>query len=75
MTNEYLEKLRSINVGRRTRDRVEEGYTPDGQRYKAVTNEFNATVTERSNPGTGVSQHQDVHLRPETVRWKNGEVQ
>jgi hypothetical protein len=67
-----LDKLKTVSVGRRTRDHVTEGRTPDGGRYKAVTDELNNTVTERTDGVTGVSEHQDVTLRPETVHQKIG---
>ena len=71
MTNEYLEKLRSVGSlkGGRTRDRVAEGRDADsGQRWKATTDELNNTVTERTERApSGVSERQDVHLRPATV--------
>lgn len=70
MPNEYLERLQSIGViGKRTKSRVHEGRDADtGQRWKATTDEMNNTVTERSARGpSGVTERQDVHLRPETV--------
>ena len=72
-----LDKLRSIRVGSRTRDRVQEGRNAEtGARYKATTDELNNTVTERSERGpSGVSERQDVHLRPETVKYKMGDPQ
>jgi hypothetical protein len=76
MGNEYLEKLRSVGVmkGGRTRARVTEGRDVDtGTRWKATTDELNNTVTERTErAASGVSERQDVHLRPETVRYKLG---
>lgn len=69
--NEYLDKLRSVGViSRRTGQRVEEGRDIDsGQRWKATTDELNNTVTERSSlTPSGVTERQDVHLRPETVK-------
>jgi hypothetical protein len=77
MTNPYLEKLRSVGVmrGGTTKDRVTEGRDADtGTRWKATTDELNNTVTERTErAASGVSERQDVHLRPETVRYKLGE--
>lgn len=58
-----LEKLRSLSVGKRTRDRVKEGRDATGKRFKAVTDELNNTVTERGD------NRQDVHIRvPEPIR-------
>lgn len=65
-----LEKMRSIAVGRRTRDRVVEGKTEDGGRYKSTTDELNNTVTERSSGISGVSEGQDVTMRPQTVKGR-----
>lgn len=59
------ERLLSLGyLGRgRTRDRVREGRDEAGQRFKAVTDELNNTVTER-----GLNR-QDVHIRaPEPIR-------
>lgn len=70
MSNEYLDRLRSVGViGQRTRVRVKEGHDTDtGTRWKAVTDELNNTITERSERSpSGVTERQDVHLRPETV--------
>jgi hypothetical protein len=53
-----LEKMRSISVGRRTRDTVVEGRRPDGARYKATTDELGNTVTEHAK-----GDRQDVHIR------------
>lgn len=77
MASEYLEKLRSISVGTRTRDKVQEGRDSDtGARWKATTDELNNTVTERSENGpSGVSERQDVQLRPGTVHYKFGQAQ
>lgn len=66
-----IEKMRSIGViSKRTRPLVDEGrqHPESGMRYKAVTDENHATVTEHSAPGaTGTSIRQDVHVRPKTV--------
>jgi len=74
MTDIDLDKLRSIRVGSRTRDKVREGRdAATGGRWKATTDELNNTVTERSEATpSGVSERQDVHLRPGTVRYKMG---
>ena len=65
-----LDKMRTIGVmPNRTRPTVESGVRPDGVRFKAVTDEHNNTVTERSGPGaTGVSDGQDVLIRPKPIR-------
>ena len=62
------EKLLSLSVGKRTRDRVEEGRDEKGQRFKATTDELNNTVTER-----GLNR-QDVHIRVEPIRIKAEEL-
>ena len=70
MGNEYLDRLRSVGViGQRTKARTREGRDADtGQRWKATTDELNNTITERSERSpSGVTERQDVHLRPETV--------
>jgi hypothetical protein len=56
---------------------VREGRDADtGGRWKSTTDELNNTVTERSqNTPSGVSERQDVHLRPGTVHYKMGESQ
>lgn len=75
--NEYLEKLRSIGtISRRTTSRVQEGRDAEtGGRWKATTDELNNTVTERSErTPSGVSERQDVHLRPDTVHYKMGDT-
>ena len=61
-----LDRLRSVGSlsHGRTRDQVAEQRLPDGTRTKAVTDENNATVTEHSKAGTGVSHRQDVMVRP-----------
>jgi len=63
-----LEKLRSLSVGHRTRNRVVEGRRADGVRVKATTDELNNTVTEHASKDDRV----DVTIRPETVRLKMG---
>lgn len=74
MTDIDLDKLRSIRVGSRTRNKVREGRDADtGGRWKATTDEHNNTVTERSaQTPSGVSERQDVMLRPDTVQFKTG---
>ena len=74
MGNEYLEKLRSVGTMKRgrTRDRVAEGRDAEtGARWKATTDELNNTVTERTERApSGVSERQDVTLRPATVHQR-----
>lgn len=75
MSNAYRDKLLSIGViSRRTRTTVCEGRAhPDsGLPFKASTDDRGNTVTEHGAAGSGVSQRQDVLLRPETVRAKRG---
>ena len=71
MSNTYREKLLSIGYlsKGRTRNRVAETREQDGSRTKATTDELNATVTEHSRRGTGVSFRQDVMLRPKALHW------
>lgn len=59
-----LDKLRSIGyLGRgRTRNRVQEGRDEAGNRFKAVTDELNNTVTERGD------NRQDVRVRVDPIR-------
>lgn len=58
-----LEKLRSLSVGRRTRDRVEEWRTGDGERHKAVTDELGNTVTQHAK-----GDRQDVLIRAPHIK-------
>lgn len=59
-----LDKLRSIGVltGGRTRARVREWRSGDGERHKATTDELNNTVTQHAR-----GDRQDVMIRPDTV--------
>lgn len=64
-----IEKLRTLQVkGSKSKNRarpVEGRVHPDsGLPYISRTDENNATVTEHSRPGTGVSVRQDVEVRP-----------
>lgn len=74
--SEYTEKLRSVGFlsSGRTRSRSESGRShPDsGLAFKATTDEAGNTVTEHSEPGSGVSCRQDVELHPELVQKKIG---
>lgn len=67
MSNPYRDKLLSINIGKRTKDKVREWRSDDGERHKATTDELNNTVTKHAN-----GDRQDVMLRPETVRFHGG---
>jgi hypothetical protein len=70
MSNSFREKLLTIGViSKRTRPTVVEGRAhPDsGLPFKATTDEQNNTVTEHGALGAGVSQRQDVHIRPKVV--------
>jgi hypothetical protein len=66
-----LERLRSIGhlKGGRTGSRSTSGreHPESGLPFKATTDELGNTVTEHSDPGSGVSVRQDVEIRPETV--------
>jgi hypothetical protein len=72
MGSEWLEKMRSVGVlrGGRTRDRVQSGrdHPETGKPWLAVTDELGNTVTEHSEPGSGVAFRQDVEICPGTVR-------
>jgi hypothetical protein len=72
-----VEKMRSIGViSKRTRPTVREGreHPETGRPFKEVTDELNNTVTEHSTAGgaPGVSDRQDVNVRPKTVHTKIG---
>ena len=61
MSNPYRDKLLSIsfiNGPLPSKPRVREGRDENGDRYKAVTDENNATVTQRAG------DRQDVTIRP-----------
>ena len=70
--SEFSDKIRTIGYlsGGRTRSREQSGREhPDSHLpYKAVTDELGTTVTEHSEPGSGVSARQDVHIRPDAMR-------
>lgn len=60
MTKVDLDKLRSISVGSRTRNKVVEGRTGrDDHRFKATTDELGNTVTEHNTRDDRV----DVNIR------------
>lgn len=72
--NAFREKLLTIGViSKRTRPVVTEGreHPETGRPFKAVTDELNNTVTEHSAVGRapGISDRQDVEMRPKMVRW------
>jgi hypothetical protein len=72
-----IEKMRSIGViSKQTKPRIEEGrqHPDSGRPYKATTDELGNTVTEHSAPGPapGVSDRQDVNVRPKVVRMQIG---
>lgn len=66
-----LGKLRSIGhlKGGRTMSRSTSGreHPDSGLPFKTVTDELGNDVTEHGAPGTGLSQRQDVEIRPEPV--------
>lgn len=68
-----LEKLRSIGhlKGGRTMSRAVSGreHPDSGLPYKTTTDELGNDVTEHGRRGAGVSERQDVEIRPETVRY------
>jgi hypothetical protein len=72
MATEWQDKMRSIGFlsGGRTGDRERSGreHPDSGRPWKSVTDEAGNTVTEHSDPGSGVSCRQDVEIRPATVR-------
>jgi hypothetical protein len=75
--SDFSNKVRTIGVITRiSKPTVREGKAhPDsGRPYKATTDEAGNTVTEHSAPGPapGVSDRQDVTVRPETITIKLG---
>lgn len=65
-----IEKMRSIGViSKRTKPEIREGKNhPDsGLPYKATKDEQGTTVTEHGTRKSGVSERQDVHVRPSIV--------
>ena len=67
MSNPYRDKLLSIgfiNGPLPSKPRVEEGRDEHGHRYKATTDENNATVTQRAG------DRQDVVIRPKPAQAK-----
>lgn len=76
MATEWQEKMRSIGVlrGGRSRPREVTGreHPDSGKPWRSVTDEAGNTVTEHSDPGSGVSCRQDVEIRPDIVVSKAG---
>jgi hypothetical protein len=76
MGSEWLEKMRSVGVlrGGRTRSTAQSGreHPETGKPWQSVTDELGNTVTEHSEPGSGVAFRQDVEIRPGTVRAQAG---
>jgi hypothetical protein len=74
--SEFSDKIKTVGVlrGGRTRSREETGreHPDSGKPYKAVTDELGNTVTEHSDPGSGVSCRQDVEIRPALVQHRTG---
>lgn len=63
MSNAFREKLLSINIGKRTKDKVREWKSEDGERHKAITDELNNTVTQHAK-----GDRQDVLIRAPQVK-------
>lgn len=63
MSNPYRDKLLSISIGSRTKDKVKEWKSDDGERHKATTDELNNTVTQHSK-----GDRQDVLIRAPQVK-------
>ena len=76
MASEWQEKMRSIgHLSRgRTQSREQSGreHPDSGKPYKATTDELGNTVTEHSDPGSGVSCRQDVEICPQVIEGKSG---
>lgn len=77
MSNPFRDRLLGVGViSKRTRDQVVEGkaHPESGRRFKATTDELGNTVTEHSASGAapGVSDRQDVNVRPQAVKLKLG---
>lgn len=69
-----LAKLRSVGVlGKRSGASVRETRDiHDGSRSKSTTDELGTTVTEHTTRGSGVSERQDVTVRPASINLKMG---
>lgn len=74
--SEFADKIRTIGYlrGGRTRSREQSGreHPESGKPYRSVTDELGNTVTEHSDPGSGVSCRQDVEIRPDVVQARLG---
>ena len=68
MTKIDREKLLSISVGKRSRDKVVYGRDDQGQRTKAVTDELGNTVTHHSDG------RQDVLIRAPQIKLTQQEA-
>ena len=72
VASEWLEKMRSVGYLSRGRTRSTQRsgreHPESGKPFKAVTDEAGNVVTEHGEPGSAVSDRQDVEIRPETVR-------
>lgn len=77
-TDGKIDREKYLSIGHlargRTKDKVVEGrqHPDSGLPFKATTDENNNTVTEHSVPGTGVSERQDVEIRPKVVTLQDG---
>lgn len=69
--SEFSDKIKTIGYlsKGRTRNREASGRVhPDsGKPWKSVTDENGTTITEHSDPGSGVSCRQDAEVHPDTV--------
>lgn len=72
MSDFDLDKLRSIGhlTRGRTRSRSKSGreHPESGEPYQVTRDELGNDVTEHGKRGSGVSDRQDVNIRPEPVR-------
>lgn len=64
MSNPYRDKLLTIGFGSRSKDKVREWKSEDGERHKETTNEL-ATVTQHAN-----GDRQDVLIRAPLVKME-----
>jgi hypothetical protein len=69
-----LEKLRSVGYLSRgrtmSRSRSGREHPDSGEPYKATKDELGNVVTEHGAAGSGLSDRQDVEIRPETVNME-----
>jgi hypothetical protein len=74
-----IDREKYLSIGHlsygRTRPQIVEGreHPDSGLPFKATTDELNTTVTEHGATGTGVSDRQDVMLRPTVVTKQDGD--